>query len=165
MCGIAGGVFWDRSTSPASAEGAVALMVNAMAHRGPDGHGVRTASTSADGPLVVLGHRRLAILDVSSSGAQPMGGANDSSIVTYNGEAYNFAALKRTLETQGVTFTTRTDTEVVLRGYGVWGLDVLKHLRGMFALSLWDQTQRRLLLARDRLGIKPLYYFRGDGIF
>jgi asparagine synthase (glutamine-hydrolysing) len=165
MCGIAGGVFWDRSTSASSAEDVVAAMVKAMAHRGPDGHAVRVAESPAGGPIVVLGHRRLAILDVSSSGAQPMGGANQSSTITYNGEAYNFTSLKSALAARGATFTTRTDTEVILRGYDAWGIDVLKRLRGMFALALWDRTKRQMLLARDRLGIKPLYYFRGDGVF
>src|SRR4029453_17261608 len=87
----------------------------------------------------------------------------EAPLITYNGETYNFAALKSTLEARGVTFTTRTDTEVILRGYDAWGIDVLKRLRGMFALGLWDHASKRLLLARDRLGIKPLYYFRGEG--
>ena len=92
-----------------------------------------------------------------------MGGGNGSPVITYNGETFNFAALRAPLEAQGVTFSSQSDTEVILRGYDAWGVDVLKRLRGMFALGLWDQAERRLLLARDRLGIKPLYYFRGDG--
>lgn len=169
MCGIAGGVFWDGSMGKAEATSAIRTMVKALNHRGPDGAGIFSstdiAGTAAgtNVPFAVLGHTRLAIIDVSAAGAQPMGGSSGSTCITYNGEAYNFAELKTQLEAEGARFVSRTDTEVILRGYDRLGLDVLKKLRGMFAFGLWDPLQRRLLLARDRLGIKPLYYFRGDG--
>jgi asparagine synthase (glutamine-hydrolysing) len=167
MCGIAGGVFWGDQVSPARAEQAIQQMVAALAHRGPDGRGV------SQRPLVVLGHTRLAIIDVSDAGAQPMGlresepasptRTEDRPYVTYNGETYNFLELKSELERGGARFESRSDTEVLLRGYEAWGIDVVSRLRGMFAFGLWDPARRRLLLARDRFGIKPLYYFAGNG--
>jgi asparagine synthase (glutamine-hydrolysing) len=142
-------------------------MVAAIAHRGPDGHGVYATAIRGrarnGGPLVVLGHTRLAILDVTDAGAQPMGGQTNQPWITYNGETYNFAELKAVLERDNVPFFTGTDTEVLLRGYDAWGLDMLSRLRGMFAFGLWDPGQARLILARDRLGIKPLYYYQADG--
>jgi asparagine synthase (glutamine-hydrolysing) len=143
-------------------------MVTALGHRGPDGEGVRGVgvSSSNGGPALtaVLGHVRLAIIDVSAAGSQPMG-SSDGPWITYNGETYNFADLKARLGQEGATFRSNSDTEVILRGYDVWGVDVLKHLRGMYAFGLWDPRQKRLLLARDRLGIKPLYYYKGSGFF
>ncbi len=168
MCGIAGGVFWNGSIGRGAAESAVTAMVQALAHRGPDGRGVFASPGAATGngqPFAVLGQTRLAIIDVSEAGAQPMGGQNGSPCITYNGETYNFAAIKSRLEADGASFSSKTDTEVILRGYDAWGIDVLKELRGIFAFGLWDEQRHRLLIARDRLGIKPLYYFRGDGFF
>jgi len=173
MCGIAGGVFWNDEIAPARAERAVHAMVAALAHRGPDGRGVhRSAATSQQGQFAVLGHTRLAIIDVSDRGAQPMGGRSgrqpsaadgaDAPWVTYNGETYNFAALKAELQRSGAYFESHSDTEVLLRGYDVWGIDVVSRLRGMFAFAVWDPAKSRLLLARDRFGIKPLYYYTGD---
>jgi asparagine synthase (glutamine-hydrolysing) len=175
MCGIAGGVFWSGEVTPARAEEAVTRMTLRLTHRGPDGRGVCSTSADTDGgqrPLVVLGHTRLAIIDVSDAGAQPMQliasepGRKTSGgrlSVTYNGETYNFLSLKGELEQRGHRFGSRSDTEVLLHGYDAWGLDLLTKLRGMFAFALWDRAKRQLLLARDRFGIKPLYYYRGDG--
>jgi len=166
MCGIAGGVFWNGSIDRRIAEAAVRSMVQAVAHRGPDGQGVFVSlgATSGNGqPFAVLGQARLAIIDVSEAGAQPMGGQDGSACITYNGETYNFSAIKSRLEANGASFSSQSDTEVILRGYDAWGVDVLRELRGIFALGLWDEHRQRLLIARDRLGVKPLYYFRGDG--
>jgi len=166
MCGIAGGVFWNGLIDGHKAESAVRAMVQAVAHRGPDGRGVFASRGTTAGnrqPFAVLGQARLAIIDVSDAGAQPMGGQGGSPCITYNGETYNYSAIKTRLEAGGISFVSRTDTEVVLRGYDVWGIDVLKQLRGIFACGLWDEQRLRLLIARDRLGVKPLYYFRGDG--
>jgi asparagine synthase (glutamine-hydrolysing) len=165
MCGIVGGVFWNGSIDAHTAEAAVGAMVRAVAHRGPDGRGLFRSSGATTGhgqPFAVLGQARLAIIDVSEAGAQPMGGHDGSPCITYNGETYNFAHLKSRLETT-VRFSSKSDTEVILRGYDVWGIDVLKELRGIFAFGLWDERRQRLLIARDHLGIKPLYYYRGDG--
>jgi asparagine synthase (glutamine-hydrolysing) len=165
MCGIAGGVFWGNQVRDEAALAAVRKMVERLAHRGPDGKGVWRAGRTSDGPLVVLGHTRLAIIDTSNAGAQPMCAADESACITYNGETYNFGKLRSELERAGASFQSRSDTEVILRGYDVWGVDVLPRLRGMFAFGLWDAAEERLLLARDRLGIKPLYYFAADGFF
>ncbi|HEX7794227.1 MAG TPA: asparagine synthase (glutamine-hydrolyzing) [Vicinamibacterales bacterium] len=166
MCGIAGGVFWNGSIDGRTAESAVRSMVQAVAHRGPDGQGVFVSRGAAAGngqPFAVLGQARLAIIDISEAGAQPMGGRDGSTCITYNGETYNFAAIKSRLEATGASFSSQSDTEVILRGYDAWGVDVLKELRGIFALGVWDERRQRLLIARDRLGVKPLYYFRGQG--
>ena len=129
-------------------------MTVAMAHRGPDGHGVRMF---AGAPPAGLGHRRLAIIDPSPAGAQPMA-FGGRWWITYNGELYNFRALRRDLEARGERFETECDTEVLLRMYVVYGTEMLHRLNGIFALAIWDDRDRRLFLARDRLGVKPLYY-------
>lgn len=166
MCGIAGGVFWDGRIAPHEAERAVRTMVDALTHRGPDGQGVFTSTTThpVPGSFAVLGHTRLAILDVSPAGAQPMGGGDPQRpTITYNGEAYNFLELRESLERAGHRFRSRTDTEVLLRGYDEWGLDLVGRLAGMFAFALWDPTKQRLVVARDHVGIKPFYFFKSDG--
>ncbi len=165
MCGIAGGYFWGGAVDPESARRAVRAMVDAEEHRGPDGRGVVACGPAQDAraPYAVLGHTRLAIIDTSSAGAQPMGGPDGSPWVSFNGEIYNFGELRRALSHAGQPFTSQTDTEVILRGYQAWGADVVQRLRGMFAFALWDPAEGRLLVARDRLGIKPVYVYRGDG--
>ena len=154
MCGICGTV--------GRADGVeLTAMTLAMAHRGPDGHGVRTFSGS---PSAGLGHRRLAIIDPSPAGAQPMDFA-DRWWITYNGELYNFPELRRELESRGERFQTACDTEVLLRMYVVDGPSMLRRLNGIFAFAIWDDQEKSLFLARDRLGVKPLYYARPDGGF
>jgi asparagine synthase (glutamine-hydrolysing) len=134
-------------------------MAARLAHRGPDDEGVFT-----DGPLG-LAHRRLTILDTSRRGRQPMATPDGAVTITYNGEVYNFLELRKDLEASGHSFRTRTDTEVLLRLYQERGDAFLSALNGMFAFALWDRPRRRLLLARDRLGIKPLYYtWTADGL-
>jgi asparagine synthase (glutamine-hydrolysing) len=134
---------------------AVQRMCDAMVHRGPDDHGLR-----ADGPCV-LGHRRLSIIDLSREGAQPMTNEDDTIAIVVNGELYNFVELREQLEKRGHRFKSHSDSEVALHLYEERGLDFLDHLRGMFALALWDGPRRRLVLARDRFGQKPLYYHVG----
>lgn len=146
MCGIAGDV--DLEGAP-DAEG-VRRATQAIAHRGPDADGFFFAGPAA------LGHRRLSILDLST-GDQPM--SREGVTLVFNGEAYDFAGLRRELESRGHPFTTRSDTEVVLRAYLQWGEHFAERVHGMFSLALWDAPRRRLVLARDRLGKKPLYYF------
>jgi asparagine synthase (glutamine-hydrolysing) len=163
MCGIAGAVFSEGRTTPQAAGRLVQDMIDALAHRGPDGSGVWTSGAPGSGAVVALGHRRLAIIDVTADGAQPM---TDAALaITYNGEAYNFRDLGRELNQRGPTLRTRSDTEVVLRAYAEWGPSCVDRLRGMFAFGIWDGPRRRLFLARDRFGIKPLYYYAGDGVF
>jgi asparagine synthase (glutamine-hydrolysing) len=165
MCGIAGGVFWGGRIQQSDAVAAVSTMIETLKHRGPDGRGVHLCAPRQGNtaPFAVLGQARLAIIDLSSAGAQPMGGPLDRPWVTYNGETYNFMKVRADLERGGATFSSKTDTEVLLRGYDAWGIDVLHRMRGMFAFALWDQAKSRLFIARDRLGIKPLHYFKGDG--
>lgn len=135
-------------------------MTDALRHRGPDDGDV--AVVSAVAPAAVLGHRRLSILDLSSAGRQPMCDIGSGVTITYNGEIYNFRELRRELESRGHRFLTATDTEVIVRGYVEWGTEVFARLRGIFAIGLWDPRVRKLLLARDRLGVKPLYLFHDE---
>jgi len=153
MCGIAGLLRLDGG--PASPV-VLRRMTEAIAHRGPDGEGFFT-----DGP-VGLGHRRLAIIDLSPAGHQPMQTGDGRWTLSYNGEIYNFQELRLELEARGFQFRSRTDSEVVLHALAAWGIDALARFNGMFALAAWDRKERRLLLARDRYGIKPLYLAR-DG--
>ena len=165
MCGIAGALFWGRDAHASAAAAAVETMVTRLDHRGPDGRGVHVASRAgATDHAVVLGHARLAIIDTSSAGAQPMVNGSGEVSLTFNGEIYNFAELKEELSRGGVRFQSHSDTEVILRGYEVWGLEVVSRLRGMFAFALWDGAKQRLLIARDRLGIKPVYLYRANGV-
>jgi asparagine synthase (glutamine-hydrolysing) len=135
---------------------AVVKMNEAQRHRGPDDQGV------VDLGQVVLGNTRLAIIDTSAAGHQPMHDPETGNWITYNGEIYNFKELRREI---GGEWVSSTDTEVVLRGYGKWGVDLFRKLRGMFALALWDSQKQQLLLARDPLGIKPLYYYSAKDRF
>ena len=148
MCGIAG--IYDRQGDSDSS--AVSRMLDVQAHRGPDGCGMW-----AD-PGIVLGHRRLAFLDLSHEGAQPMSYGEDRYVITYNGEVYNFIELRATLEQLGHAFRSSSDTEVLLAAYAEWGVDCLQRLNGMFAFGIWDRRERTLFVARDRLGVKPLAY-------
>jgi asparagine synthase (glutamine-hydrolysing) len=152
MCGIAG--FINRHGEPADAE-LLRAMTGILAHRGPDGDGFWI-----EGP-VALGHRRLAIIDLGT-GAQPMTNDGATGWITYNGELYNFRELRADLERQGFVFRTTSDTEVVLQAYLAHGVDCVRHFRGMFAFAIWDAPRRRLFLARDRVGIKPLVYAWDD---
>jgi asparagine synthase (glutamine-hydrolysing) len=132
-----------------------AARIDMVAHRGPDGRGWRTF-TSAAGP-VALGHRRLAIIDVSDAGLQPMQDASGRYHLIFNGEIYNYLELRAEMENKGETFATATDAEILLRAYMLWGQGCLERLRGMFAFMVWDERDQRLFAARDRFGIKPLY--------
>jgi asparagine synthase (glutamine-hydrolysing) len=148
MCGIAGLINLDGApVSPAVLQ----RMTDAVAHRGPDGEGQWIEGN------VGLGHRRLAIIDLSPAGQQPMASADHRYLLTYNGEVYNFRELRTELEALGYWFRSRTDSEVLLNAFAQWGVDAFKRFNGMFALALWDRKERTLLLARDRYGIKPLY--------
>ena len=151
MCGIAGILELDPRSRPA--EGVVRRMTQLIAHRGPD-----DAGHFAD-ESVALGHRRLSIIDLSPTGHQPMSNGDGSVWITYNGECYNYAELASRLRARGHGFRSTSDTEVILRLYEEMGEQFLGELDGMFALAIWDRRKRQLLLARDRLGIKPLFYY------
>lgn len=156
MCGIAG--FINIDGEPASAE-VLLRMTGAVAHRGPDGSGEHIERN------VALGHRRLAILDLSFAGRQPMSTDDGRFVITYNGEVYNFRELRRELELCGRSFRSQTDTEVVLQAYAEWGEDSLDRFNGMFSFAVWDRFRRELFLARDRYGIKPLHFAQAGGAF
>ncbi len=149
MCGIAG-IFHIGTAKPVD-PARVRAMTDAIAHRGPDGAGVWIA------PGIGLGHRRLSIIDIAGS-PQPMAYADDRFQIIFNGEIYNFIALRNELEKRGHVFRSDGDTEVILAAYAQWGAACLSRLDGMFAFALYDQRERTLFLARDRLGVKPLFY-------
>lgn len=136
-------------------------MLDELANRGPDGRGVR----ALDNGGVLLGHRRLAIIDLSPDGAQPICNEDGTIWLTYNGEIYNFRELRETLLQRGHRFRSRTDSEVIVHAYEEWGSACVTRLRGIFAFGLWDDRDKTLFLARDPLGVKPLYYARYAGRF
>jgi len=156
MCGIAGVLYFDGR---AADRRVVDRMTDTVAHRGPDGAGAHVS-----GP-VGLGHRRLSIIDLSDAAAQPLANEDGTVLVSYNGEIYNFAALREELTALGHRFRSRTDSEVIVHAYEEWGPECLARFNGMFAFALWDERLGRLWLVRDRLGVKPLFYARSaDGI-
>ncbi len=148
MCGICGIISFDRASRY---ENNVRTMTASMAHRGPDAEGIWANEN------IVLGHRRLSIIDLSADGTQPMISNDQRYILVFNGEIYNFREIKHELNTY--SFRTRTDSEVILAAYSQWGKDCVSHFNGMFAFAIWDNLKNELFLVRDRLGIKPLYYF------
>jgi asparagine synthase (glutamine-hydrolysing) len=150
MCGIVGKLNFDRQ-QPVNAD-LIGRMTGMIAHRGPDGNGKYVS-----GPIG-LGHRRLSIIDLSNSGSQPMCNEDESVWIVFNGEIYNFQELRDRLLESGHTFRSTTDTEVIIHLYEEYGVDCLSRLKGMFAFAIWDSGRGRLFLARDRVGIKPLYY-------
>ena len=153
MCGIAGIL---RGDGQAAEPGPLQRMAALIAHRGPDGEGF-----FREGP-VGLAHRRLAIIDLTERAAQPMHSADGRYVLVYNGEIYNFRELRAELETLGHAFRSASDSEVLLAAWAQWGPQSLGRFNGMFAFALWDRHARKLVLARDRYGIKPLYW-REDG--
>jgi asparagine synthase (glutamine-hydrolysing) len=157
MCGIAGIFAPGRQVDPDR----VRAMADAIAHRGPDDSGLEVL---ASGELV-LGHRRLAIIDLSPLGHQPMAHPSGKFWIVFNGEIYNFREIRADLIAAGERFRSESDTEVLLAAYARWGVTCLQRLRGMFAFALWDETRGEILLVRDRFGVKPLYYHLGsDGL-
>ena len=156
MCGICG--IFNLNGEPVSPVN-LRKMTDAVSHRGPDGEGFYIDS------FVGLGHRRLAIIDLSPAGHQPMLTRDGHFSLIYNGEIYNFQELRIELESLGYQFRSRTDSEVVLNAYVEWGSDCVNRFNGMFAFAIWDKTRQELCLARDRYGIKPLYYTFADGHF
>ena len=149
MCGISGIYHRDGTTSDVAV---IERMVTCLRHRGPDDSGMYVS-----GPFG-LGHTRLSIIDLSVQGHQPMWSDDRRFVIAYNGETYNFKKIRGTLVAKGHRFRGHSDTEVVLHAYMEWGIDAFMRFEGMFALALWDAQEQRLLLARDRFGIKPLYY-------
>src|SRR4051812_17161356 len=159
MCGIAGFVESAEARVPMPKDDATALvhdMCRKIRHRGPDDEGVLVE------PGIALGMRRLSIIDVSS-GHQPIHNEDGSVSIVFNGEIYNFQELRDELGRAGHKFYTHTDTEVIVHAYEQWSHGAFKKLRGMFGLAIWDRRTRNLVIARDRVGIKPLHYARAGG--
>jgi len=162
MCGIFG-VIARNARIP---DGVLERATQSLAHRGPDDSGTILLRDSAPAPLEIgLGNRRLAILDLSPLAHQPMHDAETGNWIVYNGEIYNFRDIRNELEQTGTNFVSQSDTEVVLKAYARWGEKCLAKFRGMFAFALWDARQHRLFIARDPMGIKPLYYAQAGSHF
>src|SRR5262245_44085465 len=155
MCGIAGMV--DDRISRQEAGEILHGMLESIAHRGPDAR-----DTWFDLP-VCLGHNRLSIIDLSPEGNQPMHGHD--AVIIFNGEIYNYIAVRETLRAQGYVLHTQSDTEVILAAYRAWGTQCVNHFVGMWAFALWDKKDRSLFCSRDRFGIKPFYYLDESGRF
>lgn len=162
MCGIAGIISsFGRSLDLDRAPGSMATALEHLAHRGPDASGIMVTKDKT----AIFGHRRLAIIDLSPKANQPMLIKEKGIYITYNGEIYNYKELKEELEKEGERFFSSSDTEVLLRGYAVWGFDeLLERINGMFGFALYDSKKKVSYLARDRVGIKPLYYALNSGI-
>ena len=161
MCGIAG--FWtQRKNNKEASREEIVKMARALAHRGPNDEGFYVDEKAG----IALGHRRLSILDLSPKGHQPMISFSGRYVIVYNGEVYNYKELRKEIENNfDIKFKSNTDTEVILAGFEVWGLEkTLKRINGMFAFALWDKREKKLFLVRDRVGIKPLYYGIQNGI-
>lgn len=156
MCGIAG--IFNVDGKPISIN-TLKRMTDIVSHRGPDGEGFWNNS------FIGFGHRRLAIIDLSPLGHQPMQNDDGSLVITYNGEVYNFMNIRIELESLGYKFHSRTDTEVILKAYEEWGEKCINRFNGMFAFAIWNIKENELFIARDRYGIKPLYYYFKDGVF
>ncbi len=159
MCGILA-IYQFGSNGPVDKE-LLIRMTNTMAHRGPDGMGYWVSNKENIG----LGHRRLAIIDLSSAGNQPMTNEIGSIWVTYNGEIYNFKELRQELESKGHLFQSHTDTEVLIHAYEEWGEECLNRFNGIWAFALWDESDRKLFVSRDRFGVKPLVYYYNKNFF
>ncbi len=156
MCGVTG---YLNLKGESTSRDIVGSMTDAISHRGPDNAGIWTQGS------VALGHRRLSIIDLRDAGNQPMVSKDKRYILSYNGEVYNYRAIRKELAAFKYEFKTQTDTEVVLQSFAHWHLDSLSRFNGMFAFALWDSVNQQLYLVRDRYGIKPLYYYEGNNVF
>jgi asparagine synthase (glutamine-hydrolysing) len=162
MCGICGKISIKGESVSSDL---ITRMMGSLAHRGPDDEGsfVRSVATNGGSNITIgLGHKRLSIIDLSSDGRQPLTNENESIWLVFNGEIYNHPTLRQELLDRGHRFRSETDTEVILHLYEEKGIDALQELNGMFAFALWDEPKQRLYLCRDRLGIKPLIYYRDN---
>ena len=160
MCGIFGYV---TNKPEKGGREVLETALQALRHRGPDDAAL--VEIAGQGITCGLAHARLAIIDLSPNGRQPMSTGNGRYTIVYNGEVYNFPELRAELETYGVRFRGTCDTEVILEAYARWGTAAISRFRGMFAFGIWDRDEQKLVLARDHIGIKPLYFTSGPGYF
>ena len=158
MCGVAG-IVNSSGHSLQETKGLIQKMISRLSHRGPDGEGIVCTDFAA------FGHRRLSILDLSANGHQPMWDGQKKYVITYNGEIYNFLEIKKELSQKGHIFKTGTDTEVILNAFIEWGPGCLEKLNGIFAFAIWSEDKKELFLARDPIGIKPLFFSQKDSRF
>ena len=160
MCGIAGAVWWKEQN--VVGRDVLQRMTDSIAHRGPDAEGHLYQGLAANTPGVALGHRRLSIIDVAGS-SQPLGNEDGNVHIVFNGEIYNYRELRSDLISRGHQFDTDGDTEVIVHLYEEFGLEFVQYLRGMFAFAIWDARSNQLVLVRDRLGQKPLFFRMDEG--
>lgn len=162
MCGISGVI--TKKICREDCVARVSSMISAQRHRGPDDEGIWSI-TSGDA-VISFGHNRLSIIDITNEGHQPMTERKDGNVIVFNGEVYNYKEIKTKLLGRGYQFKSQTDTEVILNAYTEWGGECFKEFRGIFAISIWDNKNKKLVIARDHMGVKPLYYyFDGNSFF
>ena len=159
MCGIVGSI-----SSKNISEEHIRNSLSSINHRGPDSNGFKKFNNTKLGH-VFLGHTRLSIIDLSKNGSQPMNDSDSKISITYNGEIYNFDEIKKELYNKGYSFNSNTDTEVIIYAYKEWGIKCVDKFIGMFAFAIYDELKEKLFIVRDRLGIKPLYYFSNNNEF
>ena len=159
MCGFSGLISLNNNKDEISRD-ALVLMSDTIKHRGPDDSGIYINPDNSIG----LSFRRLSIIDLAD-GHQPMHNTDQTISLVFNGEIYNWRELRTKLNGKGFSFNTECDTESIIHGYNEWGVDIVSRLRGMFSFAIWDENNKQLMLARDRLGIKPLYYYHDDNYF
>ena len=152
MCGITG--IYNYLNKPINLKSTVEKIVELQHARGPDDRGIWQSKCNK----VCFGHNRLTIIDLSKNGKQPFISKDENFVITFNGEIYNFKEIKKELTEKRIYFKSNSDTEVIIESYKYWGLDFIKKLRGMFAFALWDSVKKKLILARDPFGMKPLYF-------
>jgi asparagine synthase (glutamine-hydrolysing) len=157
MCGLSGFIDTKRNCDIKILK----EMTKALIHRGPDAEGFFFEENKNS--IIGLGHRRLSILDLSKNGNQPLYFNNN--VIIYNGEIYNFLEIKEELKKLNYTFDSNSDTEVILKAYDKWGIDCIKKFIGMFVIIIYDKKREKIILVRDRAGVKPLYYYNHDGLF
>ena len=159
MCGISG--IYNYLNKSVSLKSSIEKIVKIQHTRGPDDQGIWESKCKK----ICFGHNRLTIIDLSKNGKQPFVSKDENFVITFNGEIYNFKEIRNELAKKNISFKSQSDTEVILESYKFWGLDFIKKLRGMFAFAIWDLAKKKLILARDPFGIKPLYYSNKNGIY
>ena len=152
MCGISG--IYNPHNKEINSQKITEKILNIQKKRGPDGQGI----WRSDCKKITLGHNRLSIIDLSNNASQPFVSKDNKTVITFNGEIYNFNELRSELIKKNIYFKSKSDTEVILEAYKYWGLDCLNKFRGMFSFAIWDNEDKKIVLARDPFGIKPLYY-------
>ena len=160
MCGIAG--IYNSTENSEELQSLARSLTDMLKHRGPDGNGYKVLDQQ-NNRRTMFAHTRLSIIDLTDNAAQPMTDSIGRFFITYNGEIYNHLELRQELENLGSVFRTNSDTEVIIESYKKWGLEGFKRFIGMWALAIWDSVNEELILSRDRLGIKPLFFSEKDG--